>query len=164
MILEKIEKMKKLQREILKLRADIYEDRHFTIKNKEAALNYIRSITPIDQEFSWCFFLDAENKLIEQKLVGEGSLSFTYLVPREVVKHALAVGAQLIIVAHNHPSGDPTPSEDDKKLTKKLLYALKTVDIELLDHVVIGAKEDFSFFAEGLIDKYAKDYAAKFKF
>jgi DNA repair protein RadC len=71
--------------------------------------------------------------------------------PREIVKAALGVNAAKVIIAHNHPSGDTTPSEADKRITKRIQEALSTVDIQVIDHIIVGDKENLSFAARGLL-------------
>lgn len=81
---------------------------------------------------------DVKMKLIGAFEVSRGSLSSALVHPREVLKRAMLVNASKIIVAHNHPSGDPTPSKEDEALTKRLKDACEIMEIKLLDHVVVG--------------------------
>ncbi len=88
-----------------------------------------------------CFlalFLDAKNRLIGQEAVSMGTLDASIAHPREIFQGAIAAGAKSVIVAHNHPSGDPAPSREDKEITKRLRQAGKIIGIELLDHIVVG--------------------------
>jgi len=163
-IIEKMNRFRALQDEILKLKEDIYKYRGETIKDENDAIRYIKAVAPLDKEVAYCIFLDAKNNILDLKCISEGSLSFTIISPREIIKHAIAVGALSVIVIHNHPSGDPSPSEDDKKITKKLLFALKPVDIELLDHIIIGNNNNYSFCAEGIIAEYEKNYILTHQF
>lgn len=83
-------------------------------------------------------FLDRKNKLLRDEVQGRGTVDHTPVYPREVVKRALELGASSIILVHNHPSGDPTPSGSDVEMTKDIVAAAKTLDISVHDHLIIG--------------------------
>jgi len=83
-------------------------------------------------------FLDRKNKLLRDEVQGRGTVDHTPVYPREVVKRALELGASSIILVHNHPSGDPTPSASDVEMTKDIVAATKTLDITVHDHLIIG--------------------------
>jgi len=85
-------------------------------------------------------FLDKQNALIADEVQGEGTIDQTPAYPREVVRRALEIGATAVILAHNHPSGDPTPSKADVTLTKAIAKAGGAVGVEVLDHVIVGRK------------------------
>ncbi len=95
--------------------------------------------------------LNTKNQVIREETVSLGSLNANIVHPREVFKTALSESAAAIIVAHNHPSGDPTPSREDIEITKKLVEAGKIIGIELLDHVVIGDGIHVSMKQEGFV-------------
>lgn len=97
--------------------------------------------------------LDAKNKLIASETLFEGTLTMSVVYPREVVRLALNHHAAALIVAHNHPSGDPVPSKADRDLTQKLLYACRIMDITLHDHFIVGHRQHYSFADEGVIRK-----------
>ncbi len=96
-------------------------------------------------------FLDRKNVLIADELQAKGDVSGVSVYPREVAKRALALDASALVMAHNHPSGDPTPSQADIRMTKEVAAALQAVGVVLHDHVVIGKERDASFRALGLI-------------
>ena len=96
-------------------------------------------------------YLDRKNKLILDEALGRGTVDHTPVYPREVVKRALELNASALILAHNHPSGDPKPSRADIDMTRKVKDALATVNIRLHDHVVIGRAGHVSFKSEGLL-------------
>ncbi|MBA3813720.1 MAG: DNA repair protein RadC [Alphaproteobacteria bacterium] len=83
-------------------------------------------------------FLDQKNKLIADEVQQQGTVDRTPIFPREVVKRSLELGAVSLIMVHNHPSGDPTPSAADIDITRKVIKAAKELDIEVLDHLIIG--------------------------
>jgi DNA repair protein RadC len=96
-------------------------------------------------------YLDARNKLIYKETVSIGTLNANLVHPREVFEPAVKNLAAQIIVAHNHPSGDPEPSEDDIIITKKLTEAGKILGIELIDHVIVAKNNYASLKEKGLI-------------
>jgi len=95
--------------------------------------------------------LDTKNQIIKEETISIGSLNANIVHPREVFKMALAESAAHIIVVHNHPSGDPTPSREDIEITKKLAETGKIMGIDVLDHVIIGDGRHFSMKEAGHI-------------
>jgi DNA repair protein RadC len=95
------------------------------------------------------FYLNARNQLLARSLISIGSLSASIVHPREVFVPAIEKSAAGIIVAHNHPSGDPEPSPEDVSVTRRLADAGELLGIELLDHVVVAARGFVSFKARG---------------
>ena len=96
-------------------------------------------------------FMDAKNRLVKFEELFRGSLSQTSVYPREIVKRALELQAAAVILAHNHPSGSAEPSRADEALTETLSKALRLVDVRVLDHVVVGERDAFSFAERGLM-------------
>lgn len=96
-------------------------------------------------------FLDRKNVLIADELQQEGTIDHTPLYPREVVKRALEVNASALIMVHNHPSGDPTPSKADIEMTRAVRDTLRPLGITLHDHLVIGRRGHTSFKSVGLL-------------
>jgi len=107
----------------------------------------LQSEDPIDRdkEHFWVFHLDSRNKIKFVELVALGILNSSLVHPREVFTRAVGDRSAQVIVAHNHPSGDPTPSEDDITVTKRLVKAGDILGIEVLDHLVITEKGFTSF-------------------
>lgn len=106
----------------------------------------------------WVLCLDRKNKLIRAEAVTSGTATSSLVHPREVFRPAIRFGATAIILAHNHPSGDPTPSPADLKVTQKICEASKAVDLEMLDHLILGEPENcpnqigyYSFSEAGLM-------------
>jgi DNA repair protein RadC len=89
--------------------------------------------------------------LIKTNTVSIGSLDCSIVHPREVFKDAISSSAASVIFIHNHPSGDPTPSEDDIKMTKRLIEAGEIIGIEVLDHIIICDREHLSMKAKNLV-------------
>jgi DNA repair protein RadC len=96
-------------------------------------------------------FLDRKNILIRDELQQRGTVDHTPLYPREIVKRALELGASSIIMVHNHPSGDPTPSRADIEMTKQVVQALGAVGLTVHDHVIVGKNRHTSFKSQRLI-------------
>jgi len=96
-------------------------------------------------------FLDSKNRLIRDEVQGRGTVNRTAVYPREVVKRALELGATAIIMVHNHPSGDPTPSRADVEMTEEVRDAGELLGIVLHDHVVISKSGHESFKSMGLL-------------
>jgi DNA repair protein RadC len=95
--------------------------------------------------------LDARNGLLSDRVVSEGTLSATLVHPREVFKPAILEGAASVILVHNHPSGDPTPSHEDVRLTRQLADCARMLDLRVHDHVVIGRGRFVSLAERGII-------------
>lgn len=96
-------------------------------------------------------FLDRKNGLLRDEVQSRGTVDHTPLYPREVVKRALELSASAIIMVHNHPSGDPTPSKADLEMTRQVMEALETVGVQMHDHVIVGKNRHLSFRAQKLI-------------
>ena len=96
-------------------------------------------------------FLDRKNTLIRDEVQQQGTVDHTPLYPREVVRRALTLHASSVIMVHNHPTGDPAPSKADIEMTRLVRDALKTVNITLLDHLIIGRKGHSSFKSMSLL-------------
>jgi DNA repair protein RadC len=92
----------------------------------------------LDREHFWALALNTKNQLLRMVEVSVGSLNASIVHPRELYKEAVRLSAASVVVVHNHPSGDPTPSGADIQLTRRLVKAGDVIGIELLDHVVIG--------------------------
>lgn len=95
--------------------------------------------------------LDTKNKIIGVFTISTGSLNASIIHPRDVFQRAILSNAAAVVLVHNHPSGDPTPSPEDRELTRKLVEAGKMLDIEVLDHVVIGEGRFVSLKERGVI-------------
>ena len=96
-------------------------------------------------------FLDRRNRLITEEVMQRGTIDHTPVYPREIVQRALELGAGALILAHNHPSGDPTPSKYDIETTRVVVAACKPLDITVHDHIIIGGNEVASFKELGLL-------------
>jgi DNA repair protein RadC len=104
-----------------------------------------------NKEFFMALYLNTKNGVLKQEVVSIGSLGANIVHPREIFKTACMISASSIIVAHNHPSGDPSPSREDIELTKNLSEAGKMIGIEMLDHVIIGYDKNYGFKESGIL-------------
>jgi DNA repair protein RadC len=126
------------------------EERPVIQSPNEAAALLIYDMGALEQEHLRVMLLDTRNRLIRTTEVYRGSLSSSVMRVGEVFRDAVRANAASIIVAHNHPSGDPTPSPEDVSVTKAIVEAGRLLDIEVLDHIVIGKNRFISLKERGL--------------
>lgn len=122
------------------------------INSFDSLVDYCRaamSREPIEQ--FRILFLDTKNKLIADEVQQKGTIDHTAVYPREVVKRSLELNAAAVILAHNHPSGDPTPSQADIDMTRTIRDAASALDIAVHDHIIVGRQGSFSFRAAGYL-------------
>ncbi|CQH09944.1 TPA: DNA repair protein RadC [Yersinia enterocolitica] len=130
-------------------------DRHLretgvAFTSTQAASDWLKlKMAGLEREEFIVLYLNQQNQLIAHETLFTGTINSTEIHPREVVKRALYFNAATVIIAHNHPSGDPTPSQADKTITLRLMQALALVDIHLLDHLIVGGIEIVSFAERG---------------
>jgi DNA repair protein RadC len=118
----------------------------------QALLDYCKAaMARAQREEFRVLFLDRKNILIADEVQGTGTIDHTPVYPREIVKRALELGASALILAHNHPSGDPTPSRADIEMTRDIVAASKPLGIAVHDHLVIGRSGHASFKSLGLL-------------
>jgi DNA repair protein RadC len=121
-----------------------------SLNSPQSVKHYLRLIFANKAHESFLvLFLDVKNRLIATKEMFRGTLTHTSVYPREVVKEALACNAASVMLAHNHPSGTPDPSESDLLLTRALTLALALVDVRMLDHFVVAGHRVHSFAEHG---------------
>ena len=122
------------------------------LNNSQRVIHYCHALmAQSDIEHFRLFFLDRKYFLISEDVHNSGTLDQVALYPREVVKRALSVNAASLIMVHNHPSGDPTPSRADIELTSHLKSSLLPFNIRVLDHFIIGKHGYFSFREQGMM-------------
>jgi DNA repair protein RadC len=122
------------------------------ISSWDAVLDYCHTVMAHrDTEQFRVLFLDRKNVLIADEAQGNGTVDHVPVYPREVVKRALELNASSLILVHNHPSGDPTPSNEDIAMTMQIHDAVKALNISLHDHLIIGRSRELSFKSHGLI-------------
>jgi DNA repair protein RadC len=116
------------------------------------------SMRDLKKEVFKVMFLDAQNHVIEIEDLFEGTLNASAIYPREVIQSAVKHSAAALIFVHNHPAGNPQPSDNDKQITQELVFAANIMQIKVLDHIVIGDNRYFSFADAGLIERYDSDF------
>jgi DNA repair protein RadC len=105
----------------------------------------IQRFRDLDREVFSVVFLDTKHRVIDVETLFHGTINTASVFPREIVKRALDLGAAALIAVHNHPSGNPEPSSEDRRVTEDLKRACQLMEISLLDHLVIGGNGYFSF-------------------
>lgn len=119
-------------------------------KIAEVAINVLELHEQAEESF-YIFTLDTKNKINGIFEVSKGSLNSSIVHPREVFKRALLQNANSIILLHNHPSGDPTPSREDLDITNRLIEAGDLLGIKVLDHIVIGDENNYISFKQKIL-------------
>lgn len=122
-----------------------------TIRGAEDVRAYLKDLRKMKKEAFRGLYLNARNKLIHDEVVSIGTLNANIAHPREVFQPAIEFSAAAVIAAHNHPSGDPAPSERDKQVTRQLQRAGELLGIPLIDHVIIAGSSYFSFKEKGMM-------------
>lgn len=152
---------------IKKVKLIMEKEKEFEIdimKDTEDVFNFLTDKIKLDkepEEVAYMLALDSKLNIISCCDISRGDLNTSIVNPREVFKRALVSNAKSIIVAHNHPSGDSTPSLQDKVLTSELKKAGKILGISLIDHIIVGNKEYYSFY-ENNPDLIEEEKANKF--
>ncbi|MEY3072187.1 MAG: hypothetical protein RLZZ353_383 [Actinomycetota bacterium] len=104
-----------------------------------------------DREHCVAVMLDTKHRVLEAITVSVGSIDHTFMAPREILRDALLANAAAVVVAHNHPSGDPEPSRDDERVTRRIVEAGRVVGVEVLDHLVVGGGSWVSLARRGVV-------------
>ena len=129
------------------------------VKNPQDLISYLHhSIGNKEREYFAGIFLDAKNRVLASEILFRGTLTSSSVYPREVIIKALHHKAATIIFAHNHPSGDVSPSPGDIAITRRLIFALSYVGIVVHEHVITGGDDFYSFHENGYIDKFKKEF------
>ncbi len=132
------------------LRAEVMEQP--VLANWDRLLDYLNAVLARERiEQFRVLFLDARNRLLADEALSRGTVNHTPVYPREVVKRALELHATALILVHNHPSGDPTPSREDVAMTAEVKAAAAALSVALHDHVIVGNGRWLSFRQKGLL-------------
>jgi len=116
------------------------------------------SMRDLKREIFKVMFLDSQNRVLEIEDLFQGTLNASAIYPREIIQGAVKHNAAALIFVHNHPAGNPQPSDNDKQITQDLVFAGNIMQIRVLDHIVIGENRYFSFADAGLIEEYNSDF------
>jgi len=137
------------------------EKREYLRSSREVADYLNHAMRDLKHEIFKVIFLDAGHAILTEQTVAEGTISANTIYPREIVKLALQHNAAALVVAHNHPSGNLSPSEADRRLTRNLYLACTLMSMPLLDHLIVGASETpYSFADHGLMNEIRRECAA----
>lgn len=129
-----------------------------------AVFDYLfHSMRDLKREVFKVLFLNRKNELIADEDVFYGSLTGSAVYAREIMTLALEKKAAGLVFVHNHPSGDPSPSREDQRLTKDLIWAARLLTIQVLDHIIIGHNTYYSFADEGIVKRFVREYEQAFK-
>ena len=122
------------------------------VQSSEDVYHIVRAhMRDLSREVFKVLFLTSRNALLSDRVLFEGSLTESVVSPREIIREALNQQAASLIFVHNHPSGDPSPSNEDCRITKQLKEACTVVGISVLDHIIIGKDSYFSFADQGML-------------
>ncbi len=122
------------------------------LNNWDRLMDYLNAVLARERiEHFRVLFLDTRNRLLADEAQGRGTVNHTPVYPREVVRRALELHATALILVHNHPSGDPTPSAEDVAMTREIRDAARPLSVALHDHVIVGNGRWLSFRREGLL-------------
>ncbi|MFC2007617.1 DNA repair protein RadC [Chloroflexota bacterium] len=130
----------------------------FYTSSREVFDYLYHAMRDLKKEVFKVLYLNGQNQIIDTADLFEGTVNSSAVPPREVIEGAIKNNAVSIVFVHNHPSGNPEPSTQDRELTRELVYAGKVMRINVLDHIIIGDNRYFSFAGEGLIEEYELDY------
>jgi len=127
-------------------------EERYAVRTPEDAAQYVMDELRFEnQEHFVCLFLNTKFRIIGKKYIFKGTLNSSVVHPREVFREAVRSSAAAIICVHNHPSGDPTPSQEDLEVTERLVEAGHLMGIEIVDHLIIGDQTYYSLREHGLI-------------
>jgi DNA repair protein RadC len=122
------------------------------VRSSDDVLAYLKhNLRDKNREVFLVIFLNGRNQIIKMEILFEGTLSTSAVYPREVVKRTIDNDAAALVFVHNHPSGNPNPSQDDLTITKKLKKAVQAIDVSVHDHLIIAGNDVYSFADHGLI-------------
>lgn len=128
-------------------------------KSSREIFDYLyHSMRGLKKEVFKVIYLNSQNQIMDTIDLSKGTVNSAAVSPREVIEGAIKSNATSIIFVHNHPSGNPEPSNSDKGLTRELVYAGRIMRIRVLDHIIIGDDRYFSFAGEGLIEEYETSF------
>jgi DNA repair protein RadC len=131
--------------------------------SSEAIYNYFyASMRGLKKEILKAVYLNNQNQILSYQDISEGTVDSNVVYPREIIEGAIKNHAAALVIVHNHPSGNPQPSESDKALTRNMVIAADVTQIRLLDHIIIGDNRFYSFAGSGLIQTY-KEEASRLK-
>ena len=122
------------------------------LSSPAAVVDFARvKLAGLPHEAFMVVYLNVKNEVIDHEVLHEGTVDRAIVYPRRVVESALARHAASMILIHNHPSGHPEPSQDDKRLTRSIVEAARTLELRIVDHIIVGREGHFSFMENSLL-------------
>lgn len=112
---------------------------------------YMEQLRHLKQEQLMCAFFDSKNNFLGDVVISKGAVNYAYVSPRDIFRYAFDYEAVMLILLHNHPSGDATPSEDDIRITRRIEKGAQILELHLVDHIIIGDNKYYSFKENELI-------------
>jgi DNA repair protein RadC len=150
-----IKLVQEVAREFLK--AKIIDKPFYT--SSQEVFNYLyHAMRGLKKEVFKVVYLNSQNQIIDTADLSEGTVNSSAISPHDVVEGAVKSNAASLIFVHNHPSGNPAPSNTDRELTRELVFIGRIMRIKVLDHIIIGDNRYYSFAGEGLIEEYETDF------
>ena len=150
-----IQFMQEIARQFLK---EQVLDKPYCRSSREVFDYLYHSMRDLKKEVFKVMFLDCQNRVVEIEDLFEGTLNTSAIYPREIIRGAVKHNSAALIFVHNHPAGNPQPSDNDKQITQDLVFAGNIMQIKVLDHIIIGENRYFSFADAGLIDGYNSNF------
>lgn len=144
-VARKFLKEKTLKRPICKASEEVFAYLYHTMRD-------------LDYEVFKVIMLSGQNEIVDIVDIFKGTLTSSAIYPREIIKQVLKYSAPAVVFVHNHPSGEPKPSMEDKRITRDLISAANIMDVKVFDHIIIGDNCYYSFADNSLIDQYNRDY------
>ena len=133
-------------------------DKPYCRSSREVFDYLYHSMRDLKKEVFKVMFLDSQNHVLKIENLFEGTLNSSAVYPREIIQSAVKHNAAALIFVHNHPAGNPQPSDNDKQITQDLVFAGNIMQLKILDHIIIGDNRYFSFADAGLIEEYNSDF------
>jgi len=147
--------MQEIAREFLK---EQVLDKPYCRSSGEVFDYLYHSMRDLKKEVFKVMFLDSQNSIVKIEDLFEGTLNASAVYPREIIQSAVKHNAAALIFVHNHPAGNPQPSDNDRQMTQDLVFAGNIMQLKVLDHIIIGENRYFSFADAGLIEEYNSDF------
>jgi DNA repair protein RadC len=147
--------MQEIAREFLK---EQVLDKPYCRSSREVFDYLYHSMRDLKKEVFKVMFLDSQNRIVDIEDLFEGTLNASAIYPREIIRGAVKHNAAALIFIHNHPAGNPQPSDNDKQITQALVLAGNIMQIKVLDHIIIGENRYFSFADARLIEEYNSEF------
>jgi DNA repair protein RadC len=133
-------------------------DKPFYKSSREVFDYLYHSMRGLKKETFKIVYLNSQSQIIDTVDLSEGTINASSVSPREIIEGTIKFNASALIFVHNHPSGNPSPSSSDRALTREMVFASRVIRVKVLDHIIIGDNEYFSFADEGLIEEYETDF------